>query len=127
MEFRAFVRNNTLLGICQREVTGFYEALLEREDEFTDLILDFWMENLKDEFGGGDYTFDVYVTKESKVKLLDFNTGVALLFRSCSHGRSLKRSLMRVELLLMLSAAWLLVKDLCNWGCVLVLACRLIL
>lgn len=80
MEFRAFVRNNTLLGICQREVTGFYESLLEREDEFTDLILDFWMENLKDEFGGGDYTFDVYVTKESKVKLVDFNTwgGVTL-------------------------------------------------
>lgn len=80
MEFRGFVRNNTLLGICQREVTGFYEALLEREDEFTDLILDFWMENLKDEFGGGDYTFDVYVTKEDKVKLMDFNTwgGVTL-------------------------------------------------
>lgn len=74
MEFRGFVHGNVLLGICQREVTGFYESLLEREDELTDLILDFFLENLKDEFGGGDYTFDVYVTKENKVKLMDFNT-----------------------------------------------------
>lgn len=74
MEFRGFVRENALLGVCQREVTGFYESLLGREEEITDLILDFFLDNLKEDFGGRDYTFDVYVTKENKVKLMDFNT-----------------------------------------------------
>jgi len=74
MEFRGFVCKNILLGVCQREVTGFYETLLGREEELADLILDFFLENLMDEFGGGDYTFDVYVTKDNKVKLMDFNT-----------------------------------------------------
>lgn len=74
MEFRGFVRGNALLGICQREVTGFYETLLGREEEISDLILDFFLDDLREEFGGGDYTFDVYVTKDSKVKLTDFNT-----------------------------------------------------
>jgi hypothetical protein len=74
MEFRGFVRGNALLGVCQREVTGFYEPLLGREDELSDLVLDFFLDNLKDEFGGGDYTFDVNITKENKVKLIDFNT-----------------------------------------------------
>lgn len=73
MEFRGFVRGNVLLAICQREVTGFYETLPGREEELTDIISDFFEEYLKDEFGGGDYTFDVYVTKENKVKLMDFN------------------------------------------------------
>jgi len=68
------VRGIVLLGVCQREVTGFYETLLGREEELTDLILDFFFENLKDEFGGGDYTFDVYVSKDNKVKLMDFIT-----------------------------------------------------
>lgn len=74
LEFRGFVRGNLLVGVCQREVTGFYETLLGREEELSDLILDFFLDNLKEEFGGGDYTFDVYVTKDKKVKLIDFNT-----------------------------------------------------
>ena len=74
MEFRGFVRGNSLVGVCQREVTGFYATLLGREDEITDLISDFFIEHLSEEFGGGDYTFDVYVTKDGKVKLLDFNS-----------------------------------------------------
>jgi len=59
--------------LSEREVTGFYETLLGREEELTDLISNFFLENLKDEFGGEDYTFDVYVTKDNKVKLMDFS------------------------------------------------------
>ncbi|CAH2071745.1 unnamed protein product [Thlaspi arvense] len=44
MEFRCFVKSNELVGICQRE------------------------------FESENYTFDVYVTKERRVKLMDFNT-----------------------------------------------------
>lgn len=61
---------------------GFYEILFGREEEFFDLILDFFLDNLKEEFGGGDYIFDVYVMKDKKVKLIDFNMwrGLILLF-----------------------------------------------
>ncbi|KAK4404334.1 Cell division cycle protein [Sesamum angolense] len=47
MEFRCFVHHKLLVGICQREVKG--------------------------NFGSESYTFDVYVTKDGRVKLLDFN------------------------------------------------------
>lgn len=74
MEFRGFVRDDILVGICQREVTGFYATLLGREEEITDLIADFFFENLQEVSGSGNFSFDVYITKEGKVKLIDFNT-----------------------------------------------------
>lgn len=74
MEFRCFVRDNVLVGICQREVTGFYATLLGREEEISDMVSNFFFENLQEEFGGGDFSFDVYITKGGKVKLMDFNT-----------------------------------------------------
>jgi len=93
MEFRGFVQDNVLVGICQREVTGFYVTLLGREEEITDLIADFFFENLQEVFGGGNFSFDVYITTEGKVKLMDFNTwGGAQRSHSCSPGRSLKIS-----------------------------------
>lgn len=52
----------------------FYATLLGREEEITDLIADFFFENLQEVFGGGNFSFDVYITKEGKVKLIDFNT-----------------------------------------------------
>lgn len=74
MEFRCFVRDSVLVGICQREVTGFYASLLGREEEITDMVSDFFIENLQEVFGGGDFSFDVYITKGGKVKVMDFNT-----------------------------------------------------
>ncbi|CAN5973050.1 unnamed protein product [Sphagnum jensenii] len=73
MEFRGFVRGKLLVGICQREVTGFYATLVGREDELEDMISSFFDVNVREVFGGEDYTFDVYLTKDLRVKLLDFN------------------------------------------------------
>ncbi|KAI3445942.1 hypothetical protein Pfo_002607 [Paulownia fortunei] len=73
MEFRCFVRHKLLLGICQREVTNFYPALLERKDDLKTMIQEFFMEKVNGKFGSESYTFDVYVTKDGRVKLLDFN------------------------------------------------------
>ncbi|KAM1112546.1 hypothetical protein ACFX13_046235 [Malus domestica] len=64
MEFRCFVRNHNLVGISQREVTTCYPALLEKKHSLQALIEDFFVEN---------YTFDVYVTQDDRIKVVDFN------------------------------------------------------
>ena len=73
MEFRCFVRNQNLVGISQREATTFYPSLLEKKDHLSVLIEDFFMENLRSRFESENYTFDVYVTKDERVKVMDFN------------------------------------------------------
>lgn len=73
MEFRCFVRNQHLVGISQREVTGFYPALLERKDDLQVMIAEFYHDKLRGKFDSESYTFDVYVTTDGRVKLVDFN------------------------------------------------------
>ncbi|KAL9239479.1 hypothetical protein vseg_013796 [Gypsophila vaccaria] len=77
MEFRCFVRGQQLVGISQREVTGFYPTLLDRKDEIKDVVYDFFIDSIQERFMSDNYTFDVYVTKERKVKLMDFNPWAA--------------------------------------------------
>ncbi|VVB07864.1 unnamed protein product [Arabis nemorensis] len=74
MEFRCFVKSKELVGICQREVTTFYPVLVNEKDLLKGLIEEFFDENIRMEFESDSYTFDVYVTKERRVKLIDFNT-----------------------------------------------------
>ncbi|KAL3843896.1 hypothetical protein ACJIZ3_001299 [Penstemon smallii] len=73
MEFRCFVRHKQLVGICQREVTNFYPALVERKGDLQTMIQGFFLEKVKGNFESESYTFDVYVTRDGQVKLLDFN------------------------------------------------------
>ncbi|KAF9613880.1 hypothetical protein IFM89_012428 [Coptis chinensis] len=73
MEFRCFVRNQHLIAISQREVTGFYPVLLEKKCDLEILIQDFFEKNVQQKFELVNYTFDVYVTRDKRVKLLDFN------------------------------------------------------
>lgn len=73
MEFRCFVRAQQLVGISQREVTAYYPAVLERKDELKDLIHDFFVDDVEEKFSSENYTFDVYIKKDWKVKLIDFN------------------------------------------------------
>ncbi|KAK4787824.1 hypothetical protein SAY86_011657 [Trapa natans] len=74
MEFRCFVRTRRLVGISQREVTTFYPVLLERKDELRELMEEFFDGRVKEAFPSENYAFDVYVTKEGWVKIIDFNT-----------------------------------------------------
>ncbi|KAL5570026.1 hypothetical protein UlMin_026601 [Ulmus minor] len=60
MEFRCFVMNQNLVGISRREVTTFYLALPERKNNLRALLHDFF-----------NYTFDVYVTGDERVKVVD--------------------------------------------------------
>ncbi|RVW44932.1 Cell division cycle protein 123-like [Vitis vinifera] len=73
MEFRCFVRDRLLVGISQREVTGFYPALLEKKSALEVVIREFFMDKVSQTFELENYTFDVYVTMDDRVKLVDFN------------------------------------------------------
>ncbi|GBG90497.1 hypothetical protein CBR_g50844 [Chara braunii] len=73
MEFRCFVRRGELIAISQREVTSLYPTLLERRYQMRDLLVDFFEETVSGAFDDPDYTFDAYVTRSNKVKVLDFN------------------------------------------------------
>lgn len=73
MEFRCFVRNQTLIGISQREVSTFYPVLLEKKSEIKEAISEFFDEKVRKRFELENYTFDVYVMKDGRVKLVDFN------------------------------------------------------
>ncbi|KAL8541481.1 hypothetical protein ACS0TY_002667 [Phlomoides rotata] len=73
MEFRCFVHHKVLVGISQREVTNFYPALLDGKDELETMIRKLFLENVKENFGSECYVFDVYVTRDGRVKVLDFN------------------------------------------------------
>lgn len=73
MEFRCFIHNHTLVGISQREVTGFYPVLAEQKHELETAIKDFYSDEVSTRFESGSYAFDVYVKRNGEVKLLDFN------------------------------------------------------
>ncbi|XP_010244521.1 PREDICTED: cell division cycle protein 123 homolog [Nelumbo nucifera] len=73
MEFRCFVCDQLLVAISQREVTNFYPVLQEKKHDLEVLISEFFMENVRMKFESENYTFDVYVTKDGRVKLIDFN------------------------------------------------------
>ncbi|XP_047307123.1 cell division cycle protein 123 homolog [Impatiens glandulifera] len=73
MEFRCFVHGGVLNAISQREVTTFYPALLEKKAGIEILIKEFFADKVEKKFELKNYTFDVYVTKNDQVKLIDFN------------------------------------------------------
>ncbi|GKV32068.1 hypothetical protein SLEP1_g40699 [Rubroshorea leprosula] len=73
MEFRCFVKDQLLIAISQREVTTFYPVLLEKKNDLKTLIEQFFADNVKLKFESENYTLDVYVTRDGRVKILDFN------------------------------------------------------
>lgn len=72
------------MGISQREVTAFYPSILERRGELRRRIEGFFDGVVGGRFGLEDYCFDVYVTGDGRVKVVDFNPWggftLALLF-----------------------------------------------
>ncbi|KAI5440996.1 hypothetical protein KIW84_010453 [Lathyrus oleraceus] len=73
MEFRCFVQNQKLVGVSQREVTTFYPVLLEKKNDIMLVIHAFFNNHVRGKFGLENYTFDVYITNDERVKIVDFN------------------------------------------------------
>ncbi|KAI0215240.1 cell division cycle 123 [Lamellibrachia satsuma] len=73
LEFRCFVKNNKLIGICQRHHSSFYSFIsTDKEDIITDIKTFYW-DKINERFPDCDYVFDVYRKKKEKVYLVDFN------------------------------------------------------
>lgn len=73
MEFRCFVRDRQLIGICQRD-TLYYEFLFQMHQDLRLKIIKFYEEFLRDSFPDQNYSFDVYIPPpHSRVWLIDFN------------------------------------------------------
>ncbi|EEA26906.1 hypothetical protein TMatcc_004810 [Talaromyces marneffei ATCC 18224] len=73
LEFRCFVRNRTLLCMCQRDLNHF-DFLFPMRDMFVSRIQKFFDEKLKDTFPDPSFVFDVYVPPpHDRVWLIDIN------------------------------------------------------
>lgn len=73
LEFRCFVRNRQILGICQRDQNHF-EFLFKMQDKLRERIQDFFERRLKHTFPDPNFAFDVYIPPpHERVWLIDVN------------------------------------------------------
>lgn len=72
-EFRCFVRERKLVAISQRDASAYYPSLPGWSSEVQPKIEAFFEEVIEPQFGSNNYTFDVYVRADGRVKLIDFN------------------------------------------------------
>ena len=78
LEFRLFVRDGDLVGMCQRDCSNFYPFLTERKqkDTLEETLVLFWQDVVSGAFECADcdsYALDAYVTSANAVKIVDFN------------------------------------------------------
>lgn len=73
LEFRCFVRNREILGICQRDQNHF-EFLFKMQDKLRERIQHFFEKRLKHTFPDPNFAFDVYIPPpHERVWLIDVN------------------------------------------------------
>jgi D123 len=73
LEFRCFVRNRTLLCMCQRDLNHF-DFLFSMRDMLVSRIQTFFNEKLKDTFPEPNFVFDIYVPPpHGRIWLIDIN------------------------------------------------------
>nr|CAB3472510.1 unnamed protein product [Digitaria exilis] len=72
-EFRCFVRERKLIAVSQRDASAYYPSLPGWISEVQPKIEAFFEEVIGPQFGSNNYTFDVYVRTDRRVKLIDFN------------------------------------------------------
>ncbi|CAG5100820.1 Similar to CDC123: Cell division cycle protein 123 homolog (Macaca fascicularis) [Cotesia congregata] len=73
-EFRCFVVNRELVGICQRDVTQYHQYIENEKYSIQTDIKSLFRERIKDRFQLDNYTFDVIRYKKDKVKIVDFGS-----------------------------------------------------
>ncbi|KAL6627557.1 hypothetical protein ACP70R_031283 [Stipagrostis hirtigluma subsp. patula] len=72
-EFRCFVRQQKLIAVSQRDPSAYYPSLPGWRAEVQPKIETFFEEVIEPQFASDNYTFDVYVRADGRVKLIDFN------------------------------------------------------
>ncbi|GJN06034.1 hypothetical protein PR202_ga23719 [Eleusine coracana subsp. coracana] len=72
-EFRCFVREKRLVSVSQRDASAYYPSLPGWSAEVQPKIEAFFEEVIQPQFASDNYTFDVYVRADGRVKLIDFN------------------------------------------------------
>jgi len=72
MEFRCFVRDNNIVGISQRHGTSFFSFLPQMREELRPKIVDFFNDDIKGQVPVSSYIFDVYISRNRRVWLVDF-------------------------------------------------------
>ncbi|RKF83349.1 Cell division cycle protein 123 [Golovinomyces cichoracearum] len=72
-EFRCFVRNRTVIAICQRDL-NYYDYLSKIKDTIRDAIMNFFKEIFRKTFPEPDFVFDIYLPEPfDRVRLIDIN------------------------------------------------------
>lgn len=72
-EFRCFVRDRRIVGICQRDLNHF-AFLFPLREQMRDTILEFFEKTLKKTFPDGNFVFDIYLPEPyDRVRLMDIN------------------------------------------------------
>ncbi|XP_051222460.1 uncharacterized protein [Lolium perenne] len=72
-EFRCFVWGRKLVGVSQRDPSAYYPSLPGWRAEVQPKIEDFFDDIVEPQFASENYTFDVSVRADGRVKLIDFN------------------------------------------------------
>ncbi|KAL5220842.1 hypothetical protein ABZP36_025555 [Zizania latifolia] len=72
-EFRCFVRQRRLVAVSQRDPSAYYPSLPGWSAEVQPKIEAFFEQVIEPQFASENYTFDVYVRADGRVKLIDFN------------------------------------------------------
>uniref|UniRef100_A0A7S3XC99 Cell division cycle protein 123 homolog n=1 Tax=Picocystis salinarum TaxID=88271 RepID=A0A7S3XC99_9CHLO len=74
MEFRAFVKNNEIVGICQRDPTVCHNYKKEDVTRMESRIDRFFETHVRGKFPSSNFVLDLYVEQKEKVHIVDFNT-----------------------------------------------------
>ena len=72
-EFRCFVRERRVVGICQRDLNHF-DFLFPMKEQLRELILEYFDKTLKGTFPDDNFVFDIYLPEPyDRVRLMDIN------------------------------------------------------
>ncbi|XP_035227964.1 cell division cycle protein 123 homolog isoform X1 [Stegodyphus dumicola] len=72
-EYRCFVKDNSLIGISQREHSLYFHHINNEKEEIVEDINNFFIQHIQSKFPCSNYVFDVYRKKKDHVYLVDFN------------------------------------------------------
>ncbi|KAF0917438.1 hypothetical protein E2562_020560 [Oryza meyeriana var. granulata] len=72
-EFRCFVWQRRLVAVSQRDPSAYYPSLPRWSAEVQPKIEALFEQVIEPQFASENYTFDVYVRADGRVKLIDFN------------------------------------------------------